>query len=171
MKNSEIQAPLARDGQGNSISLPENAAAWRLRRHTGGRPRVVLGLDRQPLRLPLAATVADLDDMLGPGTYRLDAVDDRGNLLGITTAVPLCDNVSETPGPSGISVVEGEVDEDIDVGFYQAKRGWSARHAQGPAAGDGGAGPGGHSPCAVGGGGGARETAAVHGGVQAAHPA
>ena len=34
---------------------------------------------------------------------------------------PLCANVSETPGPSGISVVEGEVDEDRDVDFYQAK--------------------------------------------------
>lgn len=62
----------------------------------------------------------------------------------------LCANVSETPGTSGISVVEGEVDEDRDVGFYQAKWGWFSGYAQGAAAGDGEAGPGGYSPRASG---------------------
>src|SRR5688572_32211540 len=90
--------------------------------------------------------------------------------LGVRVLEALCANVSETPGPSGISVVEGELDEDTDVGFYQAKRGWFPRYAQGPPAGDGAAGSGGPSPRACDGGGRAREAAAVHGGVQAAHP-
>jgi hypothetical protein len=67
--------------------------------------------------------------------------------------VALRANVSETPAGSRISVVEGEVDEDIRVGFYQAKWGWLSGYAQGHAAGDGAAGSGGHSPgTAVGGG-------------------
>ena len=76
--------PLARDANGNVISLPDGAAAWAVRRHTGGRPRNVMGLDRRPLRLPLDATIDDVEAMLGPGTYRLDLVDDNGAPLGVT---------------------------------------------------------------------------------------
>ena len=50
-------------------------------------------------------------------------------MAAIARLSALCDNVSETPEPSGISVVEGEVDEDTDVGFYQAKRGWFPGYA------------------------------------------
>lgn len=83
--------PMARDANGNGISLPDGAAAWGVRRHTGGRPRNVIGLDRRPLRLPLDTTVDDLEAMLGPGTYRLDLVDENGAPLGVTVPVIIGD--------------------------------------------------------------------------------
>jgi hypothetical protein len=42
---------------------------------------MVLGPDRQPLHLPLDTTEDDLNDILGPGSYRLEAVDEAGELL------------------------------------------------------------------------------------------
>jgi len=79
--------PLAHDPRGNALALPDGAAGWRVKRQTAGRPRVCLGPDRQPLRFPLEATAADLLDVLGPGAYRLDAIDAVGEALDYVTTV------------------------------------------------------------------------------------
>src|SRR5579863_9110999 len=81
--------PLARDADGNPVELPAGTVAWRVRRHTRGRPRIVLGVDKQPMQLPLAYTIVDLEDILSPGAYRLDAVDQKGEPLGLTIAISI----------------------------------------------------------------------------------
>src|SRR5690242_15059308 len=81
--------PLARDADGNSIELPPGAAAWRVRRKTGGRPRIVLGVDKQPLQLPLSYSIVDIEDVLAPAHYLLDLVGAKGEALGITVAVSI----------------------------------------------------------------------------------
>ncbi len=73
--------PLAQDSHGNLLPVPDGTFAWRLSRHTGGRPRVVNGPDLAPLRLPLHVTLDDLMDICGPGTYRLYALDEVGAVL------------------------------------------------------------------------------------------
>ncbi|HEX5058597.1 MAG TPA: hypothetical protein VFV99_04510, partial [Kofleriaceae bacterium] len=55
-----------------------------VRRKTGGRPRLVLAVDKQPMQLPLGYTIVDLEDILAPGAYLLDIVDAKGELLGLT---------------------------------------------------------------------------------------
>ena len=79
--------PLAHDGRGQPIAMPDGAAGWRLKRQTAGRPKVVLGPDRLPLRLPLDTTSADLVDLCGAGAYRLDAIDDAGQVLDFITTI------------------------------------------------------------------------------------
>jgi len=83
--------PLARDEHGRQLRVPAEAAHWRVRRHTRGRPRNVTGADRQPLRLPLDFTESDLEAMFGAGTYRLDLCDAAGDPLGVTVTVALGD--------------------------------------------------------------------------------
>lgn len=87
--------PLARDDQGRPLPVPPDAAFWRVRRHTRGRPRNVTGADRQPLRLPLDFTEADLEAMFGSGTYRLDLCDAAGESLDVTATLSLGDDESE----------------------------------------------------------------------------
>ncbi|MBA3455855.1 MAG: hypothetical protein H0T42_22350, partial [Deltaproteobacteria bacterium] len=55
--NHPSAVPLARDAGGQPLAVPENATAWRVRRHTGGRPRIVLGVDKQPIHVPLGYTI------------------------------------------------------------------------------------------------------------------
>jgi hypothetical protein len=81
--------PLARDGDGNFIELPENAIGWRIRRQTGGRPRIVLDSKKQPMQFPLDYTIADVEDVLAPGSYLLDVVDKNGDPVGVTIAVSI----------------------------------------------------------------------------------
>jgi hypothetical protein len=81
--------PLARDEDGSAIELPSGATAWRVRRQTGGRPRIVLGVDKQPMQVPLGYTIVDLEDILAPGAYRLDVVDAKGEPLGLTIAISI----------------------------------------------------------------------------------
>ena len=85
----DLACPLACDAEGNPVALPEGASAWRVRRHTGGRPRIQLGVDKQPMQLPLTYTLADLDDILPPAVYRLDLVDSNGEPLGMTKQINL----------------------------------------------------------------------------------
>jgi hypothetical protein len=80
-------AALARDGDGNPIPLPEAASGWRIRRHTGGRPRLHLDSRKQPMIFPVTYTVADAEDILPPGNYRFDLVDGSGEPLDVI--VPL----------------------------------------------------------------------------------
>ncbi len=81
--------PLAHDVRGLPIAVPDGAAGWRIKRQTAGRPKVVLGPDRQPLRLPLDATAADLLDLCGAGTFRVDAIDEAGQPIDFVTTVTI----------------------------------------------------------------------------------
>lgn len=82
--------PLGNDEQGTPIDVPPQAAGWLVRRHAGGkgRPGAVYDGSGSPLVLPLNATANDLrGEGLGPGIYRLDAVDDqRQRLASIPSA-------------------------------------------------------------------------------------
>ncbi len=82
-------APLARARDGSPLLIPEGSAAWRVRRHTGGRPRLHLDGAKQPMQLSLSYTMADLDDILSPGSYKLDLVDRAGTPLGLTIDVEI----------------------------------------------------------------------------------
>lgn len=70
--------PLGNDEHGAPIDVPPQATGWLVRRHAGGkgRPGTVYDAEGRPLVVPLTATATDLRAAgLGPGFYRLDAVD------------------------------------------------------------------------------------------------
>lgn len=79
--------PLARDAQGNLLALPEGTCAWRICRHTKGRPRIINGPDKQPARFPLDTTADDLADACGADTYRIYALDEVGNVIDYVTTI------------------------------------------------------------------------------------
>ncbi len=79
--------PLARDAQGNLLPLPDGTSAWRICRHTKGRPRIINGPDKQPARFPLDTTQDDLADACGADTYRVYALDEVGNVIDYVTTV------------------------------------------------------------------------------------
>lgn len=81
--------PLARDAQGNLLALPDGTCAWRICRHTKGRPRIVSGPDKQPARFPLDTTTEDLADACGADTYRVYALDEVGNVIDYVTTVDI----------------------------------------------------------------------------------
>jgi hypothetical protein len=81
--------PLARDQDGNPIELPDGAVGWRVRRQTGGRPRLLLDSKKQPMLFPLDYTIADVEDILAPGSYLLDVVDKGGEPLGLTIGMAI----------------------------------------------------------------------------------
>jgi hypothetical protein len=81
--------PLARDAQGNLLPIPDGTCAWRVCRHTKGRPRIVNGPDKQPARFPLDTTAEDLADACGADTYRVYALDDVGNVIDYLTTIEL----------------------------------------------------------------------------------
>ena len=86
---SPSTVPLARDADGNLIELPDGAVGWRIRRQTGGRPRLLLDVRKQPMLFPLDYTMADVEDVLSPGSYLLDVVDKTGEPLGVTVAASI----------------------------------------------------------------------------------
>jgi hypothetical protein len=88
-QRSPSTVPLARDAEGNLIEIPEGAIGWRIRRQTGGRPRLVLDSRKQPMLFPLDYTIADVEDVLSPGNYLLDIVDKNGEPLGMMAAVAI----------------------------------------------------------------------------------
>jgi hypothetical protein len=88
-QRSPSTVPLARDQDGNPIELPDGAIGWRIRRQTGGRPRLLLDSKKQPMLFPLDYTVTDVEDILPPGNYLLDVVDRNGEPLGVTVAVSI----------------------------------------------------------------------------------
>ena len=103
--------PLARDAAGNLVSVPEGTLAWRLCRHTGGRPRVVHGPDREPLRVPLDVTPEDVLDLCGPDTYRVYALDEVGNVLDYVTTVEVGlrhRNAAPEPEPQAFTANRGQ---------------------------------------------------------------
>ena len=77
--------PLAFDVDGNPMSLPPEAKAWRVRRGGGrrGRPRSVFDPETgKQLDVPLGATIDDLIDRgCVPDRYRLEPVDEAGRIL------------------------------------------------------------------------------------------
>ena len=79
--------PLARDAQGNLLAVPEGTCAWRICRHTKGRPRIVNGPDKQPARFPLDTTMEDLADACGADAYRVYALDEVGSVIDYVTTV------------------------------------------------------------------------------------
>ena len=87
--NTPTTCPLARDKDGNAIELPAGALCWRVRRKTGGRPRIVLGVDKQPIQVPLSYSVVDVEDILAPAAYLLDLVDHKGLALGVTVEIAI----------------------------------------------------------------------------------
>ena len=97
--STSIVVPLARDEQGRALPIPKDAAFWRVRRHTRGRPRNVTGADRQPLRLPLDFTETDLEAMFGSGTYRLDLCDAAGESLDVTATISLGESEPQADAP------------------------------------------------------------------------
>jgi hypothetical protein len=72
-----MMAPLAYDVHGNAIELPPEAAYWRVRRHTGGRPSEICGPDGEPLFIPIGEDRPSLRAAGCTGSLRLDAVDEQ----------------------------------------------------------------------------------------------
>ncbi len=73
--------PLACDANGNLLPVPSGTAAWRICRHTEGRPRIIKGPDRQPARFALDTTLDDLVDACGPDRYHIYALDAVGEVI------------------------------------------------------------------------------------------
>src|SRR5262245_35573966 len=88
-QRSPSTVPLARDQDGNPIELPDGAIGWRIRRQTGGRPRLLLDSKKQPMLFSLDYTIADVEDILPPGSYLLDVVDKNGEPVGVTVGLSL----------------------------------------------------------------------------------
>jgi hypothetical protein len=84
-----MTVPLARDQAGESFELPDEAAFWRVRRMTTGRPKTVLGPDGEPLYIPIQASERTLEDNgCEPDKYRLEACDgEREPIDGVPIAV------------------------------------------------------------------------------------
>jgi hypothetical protein len=49
----------------------------------------MLDAQKRPMRLPLTYTAVDLEEILSPGTYRLDLIDERGEQLGLSVPISL----------------------------------------------------------------------------------
>jgi hypothetical protein len=85
------QYPMAFDVEGNPITLPPEAVAWRVRRGGGrrGRPRSVFDQETGlQLDVPLTASVDDLADRgCKPDRYRLEAVDGDGRVIAGLVAI------------------------------------------------------------------------------------
>lgn len=87
--------PLARDVHGHLVAVPEGTTAWRICRQTTGRPREILGHDKQPIRFPLETTCDDLVAMCGRDVYRIYALDEVGKQLDYVTTLDLTGDVRE----------------------------------------------------------------------------
>jgi hypothetical protein len=113
--------PLARDAVGNLLPVPRGTAAWRICRHTAGRPREICGVDKQPIRFALTTTLDELVDLCGPDAYRVYAIDELGNDLGhVTTVVAERDrgirNLGELDAPL-LTALRGPAPPSSDLRF------------------------------------------------------
>lgn len=77
------QVAVAFNQQGEPFDVPPSATGWRVRRsRLKGPPEVVYSLDGAPLVLPLDADLQDLRrEARIPGRYRLEAIDDRQQVI------------------------------------------------------------------------------------------
>jgi len=89
------QPPLARDLHGNAVAFPDGTTAWRICRQTTGRPREIVGHDKQVLRFPLETTCDELVSMCGRDVYRVYALDEVGKQLDYVTTLDLTGEVRE----------------------------------------------------------------------------
>ena len=82
-RNSMSQVAVAFNLNGEPFAVPPTATGWKVRRmRPKGPPEVVYGLDGAPLVLPLDADLQDLRrEARIPGRYRLDALDDRQQVI------------------------------------------------------------------------------------------
>jgi hypothetical protein len=82
-RNLMSQVAVAFNQQGEPFDVPPSATGWRVRRsRLKGPPEVVYGLDGAPLVLPLDADLQDLRrEARIPGRYRLEAIDDRQQVI------------------------------------------------------------------------------------------
>ena len=87
--------PLARDNYGHLVAVPDGTTAWRICRQTTGRPREILGHDKQPIRFPLETTCDELVAMCGRDVYRVYALDEVGKQLDYVTTLDLTNEVRE----------------------------------------------------------------------------
>ena len=99
--------PLARDQQGNPFTLPSDAAYWRVRRHTGGRPSTVLGPDGEPLFVAITSDRGELQAYGCNGSIRLEAVD--GDYRSVRAPVGY---VEFAPNGAGDSLRKTETQSD-----------------------------------------------------------
>lgn len=112
--------PLARDQHGNGFEVPTEAAYWRVRRHTGGRPSTVLGPDGEPLFIPIGADRLDLNAHGCTGSLRLEAVD--GDYHPVDAPVAYVEIAeSDTRLPDRNASVGGHADL-VRVGFESMTR-------------------------------------------------
>lgn len=89
--------PLAHDAQGCKLALPDGTTHWRILRHTGGRPKPLPGPDSQPARFGLEMTHEDLLELCGPGKYRVEAIDEFGNLLACVATMTVAGETTAPP--------------------------------------------------------------------------
>jgi hypothetical protein len=85
--SNDDHPPLARDQQGNNVAVPDGAAAFALKRETRGRPKLIIGPDRQAVRYTLETTPEDVGEMHGAGTYRVYALNEVGTLIDYVTTI------------------------------------------------------------------------------------
>ncbi len=82
------------------MDVPNGAAGWLVRRHSGGRGRPAAVYDRegQPLVVMLDATASDLREFgCKPGMYRLDVVDSARQLMGVAAYTEVTGDAATTP--------------------------------------------------------------------------
>lgn len=123
--------PLSRNLDGASIDVPSGATAWRIWRLTGGRPRALLDDGRQPIELPLTAGLAKLADEVGPGRYRLRAVSDDGELLGVSIDHEIEDDEDDdgAGGPlASASALQAEVVGQLVQALVESNRAMASMH-------------------------------------------
>jgi hypothetical protein len=58
-----------------------------MKRETRGRPRLIIGPDRQAVRFAFDTTPDDVEEMVGPGTYRVYALNEVGTLIDYVTTI------------------------------------------------------------------------------------
>jgi hypothetical protein len=101
---SETRYPLAFDANGNPLTVPSGAVAWRVRRGGGrrGRPRNVFDAETgRQLEVPLGATLQDLIETNVPADrYLLYPVDAQGLIM---------------PGIVAVTEVPADESEDADA--------------------------------------------------------
>lgn len=81
--------PLAVDGQGNPVRVPDGTASFRICHQTTGRPREIIDDNKRIVRFPLDTTCEWLVECYGPDVYRVYALDEVGELLDHVTTLDL----------------------------------------------------------------------------------
>lgn len=104
------------------IAVPEATTHWRILRHTGGRPKPIPGQDMQPARFGLEMTADDLLEMCGPGTYRIEALDQYGNRLELVTTVTVGAESVTDEAPPVLSPSRGYASSDLRVAMETISR-------------------------------------------------